>query len=194
MSSRRRQIAQQRRDKGQGTGSPPIGEPAFLLVGRLQRPHGVRGEMLMAVMTDFPERLKPGVVLYMGNRYQPVEITRFRHHNKGTLVTLEGYHSRQDVEHLRNQDLFVKVEDRPPLEEGEYYLHELIGMGVVTDQGEALGRVAEMIETGANDVFVVRPEEGQDVLLPFTDEVILAIDVPNKQMTVHLLEGLLPEG
>lgn len=192
MTSRRRQAAQRRRDKREGTGSPLVGEPVFLLVGRLLRPHGVRGEILMAVMTDFPERFKPGAALYMGSRYDPVTIKSVRHHNKGFIVTLEGYGDRQTVQHLTNQDLFVKTEDRPKLAKGEYYQHELIGMRVVTDEGETLGLLAEIIETGANDVFLVRPEEGKEILLPAIDDVILAIDVGDKQMTVHLLEGLLP--
>lgn len=192
MTSRRRQAAERRRRKQQGTGLPPVGEPAFLLVGKLRRPHGVKGEILMAVMTDFPERLKPGVTLHMGNNYDPVTITATRHHNKGLIVRLEGYSSREEVEHLRNQGLYVRADDRPPLPEGEYYVHEIIGMQVVTDEGEELGVVAEMIETGANNVYVVRPEEGPDVLLPDIEEVVLEVDVKNKRMRVHLIEGLVP--
>jgi 16S rRNA processing protein RimM len=193
MTSRRRQAAERRRRKQQGTGLPLVGEPAFLLVGKLRRPHGVKGEMVMAVITDFPERLKPGVTLHMGNNYAPVVIASTRHHNQGLLVRLEGYHSREEVEHLRNQALFVRADDRPPLPEGEYYLHEIIGMQVITDEGEELGVLAEMIETGANNVYVVKRIEGPDVLLPDIEEVVLEVDVKKKQMKVHLLEGLIPE-
>lgn len=193
MTSRRRQAAERRRRKRQGTGSPVEGEPAFLVVGKLRRPHGVRGEILMAVITDFPERIQPGVTFYLGEEYTPTVVATVRHHNKGLLLRFEGIDTREDVEVLRNRDVFVSVEDRPPLPEGEYYLHELIGMQVVTDKGEVLGELSEMIETGATNVYVIRREGKAELLIPATDEVILEVDVENKTMRVHLLEGLLPD-
>lgn len=147
----------------------------------------------MAVMTDFPERIQTGMTLYLGEEHDPAVVSGVRHHNKGLLLHFEGIDSREDVEGFRNREVFVPAEDRPPLPEGEFYLHELIGMQVVTDDGETLGVLSEMIETGATNVYVVRREGKADALLPTTDEVILEIDVKNKIMRVHLLEGLLPE-
>lgn len=147
----------------------------------------------MAVTTDFPERIQPGVTLYMGDSHEPLNIATIRHHSRGLIIAFEGFTTRNDVENYHNQDLYVRADDRPPLPEGEYYLHELIGMKVITEEGESLGVLAEMIETGAANVYVVRREDGSDVLLPATDEVILEVDVGNKQMKIHLLEGLLPE-
>ncbi len=193
MTSRRRQAAARRRNKQEKTGSPYSGEPAFLLVGILRRPHGLRGEILMAVMTDFPERIQVGSVFLMGNRHEPITIKSIRQHNKGLIVGLEGCPDRTAVEGMSNKKLFVRADDRPPLPEGEYYLHELLGLQVITDQDAVLGHLVEMIETGATNVYVVRPEEGRDILLPAMDEVILAIDLEKKEMRVHLLEGLLPE-
>ncbi|HAY85114.1 MAG TPA: 16S rRNA processing protein RimM [Chloroflexi bacterium] len=151
----------------------------------------MRGEMIMSVMTDFPERIKVGTVLFMGVEHSPVTIGSLRHHNRGLLVTLEGYDSREAVASLRNYELFVRADDRPPLPEGEYYLHQIIGLNVVSDEGQNLGVVAEWIETGANGVYIVRDADGNEVLLPDIDEVVLKIDLENQQMTVHLLEGLL---
>jgi 16S rRNA processing protein RimM len=193
MISRRRQAADRRRRKRQGAGSPVVGEPAFLVVGKLLRPHGIRGEILMAVLTDFPERIQPGVTFYLGEGYTPAILAGVRHHNKGLLLRIEGIDTREEIAEFRNRDVFVSAQDRPPLPKGEYYLHELIGMQVVTDEGEALGVLSEMIETGATNVYVIRREGKADVLIPATDEVILAIDVKNKTMRVHLLEGLLPD-
>jgi len=193
MTSRRRQAAARRRRKRQGTGSPIEGEPAFLIVGKLGRPHGVWGEILMAVMTDFPERIQPGATFYLGEEFTPIVLAAVRHHSKGLLVHFEGIDTREEVETFRNQDLFVSAEDRPPLPEGEYYLHELIGMQVITDEGATIGVLSEMIETGATNVYVIRREGQSDVLIPATDEVILKIDVKNKTMRVHLIEGLLPD-
>jgi 16S rRNA processing protein RimM len=193
MTSRRRQAAARRRQKNEKAGSPPMAEPAFLLVGILRRPHGVKGEVLMAVMTDFPERLKPGTTLYLGSDHQPVTIANVRHHNKGLIVAFQEFKTRTDFDHLRNQELFVRADDRPALPDGEYYMHQLIGLQAVTEDGEPLGTVAEWIETGANGVFVIKPADGGELLIPDIDEVIVRIDLENRQIIVHLLEGLLPD-
>jgi 16S rRNA processing protein RimM len=191
MSSRRRQTAARRRNKLQGSGSPPAGEPEFLLVGRLRHPHGVKGEVLLAVMTDFPERIQPEAAFFLGDNYLPVTLASVRQHNKGKLVRFEGYETREDVDGLQNKGLFVRAEDLPNLPEGEYYQHQLVGLQVVSDQGQVLGTVRELIETGANDVFVVHTTEGKELLLPDIEEVILDIDLEKKIITVHLLEGLI---
>ena len=191
--SSRRQAAARRRSKQDRSGSPIQGEPEFLLIGKIHRPHGIKGEVLMSVLTDFPERIQPGIVVLMGEEYEPVTIKHIRHHNRGLIIALKEYPAREDVEHLNNRGVFVRAADRPPLPEGEYYLHELIGMAVVTDEGQDLGVLADMIETGANNVYVVRPEEGKDILLPAIDDVILAVDTKKRVIKVHLLEGLLPE-
>ena len=193
MTSRRRQAAERRRKKNEKAGVQPLVDPAFLLVGILRRPHGIKGEWLMAVMTDFPERLKPGTVLYMGSSHQPVTIANVRHHNKGLIIALEEFSSREELGHLRNQDMFVRADDRPALPEGEYYLHQLIGLQVVSDKGEQLGVVSEWIETGANGVFVIKPSDGGEILIPDTEEVVVSIDLEAGQMTVRLIPGLLPD-
>ena len=146
----------------------------------------------MSVMTDFPERIQAGVAVYLGEDHKPVTIAGVRHHNKGMLVKFEEYPSREDVEFIRNWPVFVRTADRPALPEGEYYHHQLIGLNVLTDEDQKLGAVAEILETGANYVFIVRNAAGEDVLLPDIPEVVLAIDLDAKEMRVHLLPGLLP--
>ena len=165
--------------------------PAFLVIGKLHRPHGVKGEMIMSVLTDFPERLHPDLEVFMGPDRTLVKIKSIRHHNRGMLISLEGYTSRQQVDHLRNSELFVPTADRPPLPDGEYYLHQIIGLKAVSDEGQALGIVSDWIETGANGVFIVRDEAGNEILLPDIDEVVLKIDLDAGEMLVHLLEGLV---
>ena len=190
MSSRREQ-AERRRNKNQGTGSSDFGEPDFLMVAILRRPHGVKGEMLVSIITDFPERIQPGAELLVGPNYQPLTVAGLRHHSKGALIHFEEFQNREQLQGLQNQALYVRAADRPPLPEGEYYQHQLIGMTVVSDKGQALGILAEFIETGANDVLVVRPQEGKDILLPDIEEVVLDIDLEARHITVHLIEGLL---
>jgi len=176
----------------QEAGSLNPGEPAFLAVGKLRRPHGVHGEILMEVWTDFPERLRPGSVLYVGPDRLPLQIRTCRWHGKHLLVSFEGYTDRDTVGVLRNLWVLVPTADRQPLPEGEYYHHELIGLRVLTDEGRDLGVLIAILETGANDVYVVETQEGLEVLLPAIDDVILSVDLERKEMRVHLLPGLLP--
>ncbi len=167
-------------------------EPLYLAVGQLRRPHGVRGEIRMEVLTDFPERLQPGRTVYVGPRRLPLRLRSVRWHNDVLLVAFEGYDDRDRVGLLRNMLVSIPAAEAPPLPDGALYYHQVLGLTVVTDQGETLGRIVEIMETGANDVFVVQAEDGAEILLPDTDEVVLAIDTETGTMTVHLLPGLRP--
>lgn len=174
-------------------GSLDSGEPVFLVVGKLRRPHGVRGDMLMDVVTDFPERLRSGVSVYVGEDHQPIRIRSVRQAGQAVLIAFEPYRDPESVGVLRNQFIYVRADDRPPLPEGEYYHHQLVGLRVITDGGAVLGQLTSIIETGANDVYVVTLESGQEVLLPAISSVILDIDLEKGEMQVHLLPGLLPD-
>jgi len=174
-----------------GTGSPPIGEPEYLVVGFLRRPHGVKGEMLMDVHTDFPERLKTGMTLYVGDQYQPMVVASRRPHASGMLVRFRGIKNPEKAGLFRNTWVYVPTANRPALPEGEYYHHQLIGLNVVTDEDRDLGVLADIIETGANDVYVVRDADGKEVLLPAIPPVILEVSLADRQMRVHLLDGLI---
>ncbi|MBU0510957.1 MAG: ribosome maturation factor RimM [Chloroflexi bacterium] len=177
------------------SGSCSSGEPDFLVVGKLRRPHGVRGEILMSVWTDFPERLKPGVDVYVGDDHRPLSIRSVRWHRQDMLIAFDGCTDRDQAGEFRNQLVMVRDDDRPSLLEGEFYLHQLIGMRVIADENNAfLGNLVEIIETGANDVYIVHPEDGPDILLPDIDPVILDIDIEGGEIRVHLIPGLIPEG
>lgn len=184
-------MASQDKTATAGTGSPPVGEPEYLVVGFLRRPHGVKGEILMDVHTDFPERLKTGLTVFVGDDYQPMVIASRRLHGAGMLVRFRGIKTPEDAGIYRNTRVYVPTADRPELPEGEYYHHQLIGMRVVTDEGRDLGMLADVLETGANDVYVVRDVDGNEILLPAIPPVILDIDPAGRQMRVHLLDGLV---
>jgi 16S rRNA processing protein RimM len=171
-------------------GLPSFGEPVFLVVGKLRRPHGVKGEMLMEVLTDFPERLQPGSVLFVGDEHLPLSIRSRRTHHYGLLISFEGYDNPEDVGVFRNHYVYVSAVDRPPLPDGEYYHHQLLGLSVVSDTGEVLGQLTEILVTGANDVYLIKSESSPDLLLPAIDSVILEIDLDEEKMLVHLLPGL----
>lgn len=171
-------------------GSPAAGEPAFLAVGRIRRPHGVRGEVLMEIYTDFPERLQPQIVVYTGQRHKELTIVSIRGHNDGLLLGFKGITSPEEAGFLRNQIVYIDAKDRPDLPKGEYYHDHLIGMQVVNEQGDILGTLTEILQTGANDVYVVKGSKGRELLLPAIPEVILEVDLSNKTMRIHLLPGL----
>ncbi len=171
----------------------PSGQSLYLVVGKLRRPHGVRGEMLMEVITDFPERLNPGVSVFVGPDHLPLQVRSRRWHRKDLLIAFEGYDTPEEVGVFRNLYVHVRAEDCPLLPDGEYYHHQLLGMRVIDEQGNLLGVVHEILNTGANDVFVVHSSEFGEILLPYTDDVVVDIRLERGEMLVHLLPGLLSD-
>lgn len=174
------------------SGSPAPGEPEFLAVGKLRRPHGISGEMLMLIWTDFPERLQTGKQVFLGESYQPYHITNLRGHGQGALISFDGFSNRDEVDHLRNQVVYVRTSDIPPLPDDGIYLHQLMGLQVISDEDEnPLGVVAEIIETGANHVFIVRRDGKPDILIPDIAPVVLNVNLEKGEILVHLIPGLI---
>lgn len=161
----------------------------FLAVGRVLRPHGVRGELLLETLTDFPEHLAEQKVVYLGDPPQPHPLAAVRRHRRQLLLRLADCHDADTAEAYRDQLVQIEAEAAAPLPPGLYYHHQLLGLAVYTDEGEHLGELVEILETGANDVYVVQGAQGE-VLLPVIAEVIGAVDLPARRMTVHLLVGL----
>jgi 16S rRNA processing protein RimM len=161
-----------------------------LVVGFLRRPHGVHGEMIMDVHTDFPERLRAGRKLFVGEDRRAMTLKSTRPHAKGVLVNFQGVETPEAAGQLRNQWVYVRAADVPPLPEGQVYQHELFGYQVVDETDRSLGQLTEILQTGANDVYVIRDESGKEILLPDIPSVILALDPVRRLMRVHLLEGL----
>ncbi|MBP8001445.1 MAG: 16S rRNA processing protein RimM [Chloroflexi bacterium] len=171
-----------------------IAQPRFLVIGQIARPHGVRGELRADIHTDLPERFTWLKQVYLAKdtdeltpEIYGVETVRF--HQSQVLIKLATVDDRDEAETLRRYWLLVPAEEAIPLAEGEYYLYQLLGLAVYTDEDVHLGELVEVIETGANHVFVVRGHD-KEILLPDTDEVIQAIDFARGRMTVHLLPGL----
>lgn len=167
----------------------PIGEPNYLSVGFLRRPHGVKGEIIMDLHTDFPERMKKGRELFVGERHKLMTLTNVRPHQTGLLVKFKDVDTPEEAGLYRNQWVYVQTKD-VPLPEGQYYKHELLGLKVVDENGNPLGELVEILETGANDVYVVRDDSGKEILLPAIPSVILELDLGRGFLKVHLLEGL----
>jgi 16S rRNA processing protein RimM len=179
--------------KRTGSGSRGDGEPEYLVVGYLRRPHGLHGEMVMEVHTDFPERLKPGSVVYIGDSYEKMLIAGARYHNEGLLIKFQNLENPELAGHYRNQSVYVLAADRPMLPKGQYYHHELIGFNIVDEKDESIGTLMEIMQTGANDVYVVQQADGREVLLPVISSVIIAVETTHRQIRVRPLPGLLDE-
>lgn len=168
----------------------PDGEPVYLTVGFIRRPHGLRGEMVMDLHTDFPERMRSGRKLLVGEDHRSLTLAGARPHQTGLLVKFRGIDTPEDAGKLRNQWVYIQSSEAPPLPDGRIYQHELFGFQVVDENGQALGELVEILETGANNVYVVRDESGRELLLPAIPPVILNVDTERRVMRVHLLEGL----
>lgn len=173
-------------------------QPEYLLIGEILRPHGVVGELRMRIITDFPERLQQRDTVFLGRGADSAEIKQY--HLKGVriqqnhaLVKFEGVVNRNQAELMRGMLVMIPFEEAAPLGEGEHYLYQLIGLDVHTEDGKSLGKVIEIIETGANDVYVTQSEDYGEVLIPATSETILKTDVEAGILTVRLPEGLLPQ-
>lgn len=168
----------------------PDGEPVYLVVGFVRRAHGVQGEMIMDLHTDFPERFRTGRRLFVGEARKPMTLASARSHAKGMLIKFKGIETPEDTAQFRNQWVYVKTSEVPALPAGQIYQHELFGFKVVDENDQSLGELVEIIETGANDVYVVKDEAGKEILLPAIPSVILDLDPARRFMRVHVLEGL----
>ncbi len=174
------------------TGSPS-GEPVFLAIGQLGKPHGIQGEINMNILTDFPERILAGTLLFIGAEHHPIKVRRVRPAGKKLLLTLDGFQSRERAEELRNLLVCVLQAELPPLLEGEYYHHEILGLRVQAEDGQDLGVLEEILPTGANDVYLIRLPDGRELLLPVIEGILLNVDLENKVMRVRVLPGSMPE-
>jgi len=163
----------------------------YLAIGRIVGPHGIRGEVKVMPMTDFPERFQVGAHVYVGKEpnVSAAEIIAVRSHKGMWLVKLDTTPDRNAAELLRDQFLLISETEAMALSEHENYVHDLIGMSVMTTENEALGRITEVLFTAANDVYVVRGDDGE-LLLPALRSVVVSVDVPARLMIVAMPEGL----
>lgn len=170
------------------TGSPQPGGSVFLAIGRLRRPHGIAGEINMEILTDFPERIRARRIVFVGEEHEKMRLTHVRKHDRALLVTFEGYDTDAAVGRLRNRIVYTRAENLPELPDGEYYHHQLLGMRVISTDEKEVGFLSEIMETGANDVYLIQSPDGQETLLPAIADVILEVNVERREMRVRLPE------
>ena len=168
-----------------------MNRPQYVSVGYIRRAHGVEGRVLVESLTDNPtrfENLTEALVEIDGERTL-YHLERCSAASKGWLIKFKGVDDRSDAERLKSGYLLVEAARIPELEEGSYYLFDLIGMNVYTTSGELLGEITDVRQYPANDVYIVEGENGK-LLLPAIRDVVKNIDVQNKRMEVELLSGL----
>jgi len=168
-------------------------ELRYLAIGRVVRAHGVKGEISVSVLTDFPERFETTEWIYLGDEFEATayHLEKYRWHKKNVLLTLAGITDRNQAELLKGQLVQVPIEEAMPLPEGSYCLYQLMGLQVITTDGNNLGCVSDIIETGANDVYVVKKDGQPEILLPAIPDVVKSIDIEQGQMVVDLIDGLI---
>ena len=142
----------------------------------------------MDPMTDFPERIRRGKTVYIGDAHQPLTIARVRQKPPYLLVGFKEIEDETQAAEFRNTYVYVKTSDLPKLPEGEYYFHQLIGLDAVNLAGERIGKLTEILETGANDVYVIQKDDGSEELVPDVPQYIQQIDIGN-----HLIKIDFPE-
>lgn len=158
-------------------------------VGRINGVWGVRGHVKVTPLTSNPERLVAGATLYVAG--EPRRVVDVVHPQGYPCMRFEGFPDRTAAEALRGALIEIDEADLTPLPEGEYYLHDLEGLEVVTAAGEHIGRLKEVLTTGANDVYVIARPGKADALIPAIADVVLSVDIEGRRMTIEPMPGLL---
>ncbi len=162
-------------------------EPEFITVGRILSPWGIKGEIRVEVVTEFPERFALSSNLYV-NR-QPVTINRCSWHKGKAIIKLHTINSAEDAQRLRGQFIEIHHSQLKPLPEGQYYHFQLIGLEIWTIQGELLGNITEILTSKSNDTYIVHGDKGE-ILIPAIEDVIKSINLDAGRVIIEPIEGL----
>lgn len=168
----------------------------YFTVGLLVNTQGVRGEVRVVSRTDFPEKrfAKGSTLIWFdatGEKKIPLTVKSSRKHKQFYLLSFEGHDSIDDVERYKGGELKIPANELASLEGDSNYIHDIVGCRVIDEDGHELGVCIDVLQPGANDVYVVRSSAGKDILLPAIKSCILEVDVANNIMKVHILPGLL---
>ena len=166
-------------------------DSGYIEIGKLTATHALRGEVRCVSYSDMADGLLDFDTLYVGADKQPFEVEGGRLHKNVVLLKLRGIDDVQGADRLRGKSLFVRREDLAELPDQTYYIVDLVGLLAYLPNGELLGKIGEVIKTGARDVFDIRNEEGRSFLVPFTPEFVQDIDIEKGCFRVIPIEGLL---
>ncbi len=165
----------------------------LLQVGVISSTHGVRGEVKVFPTTDDVKRFKKlkKVILDTGKEQLPLEIEGVKFFKQFVILKFRGIDNINDIEKYKGKSLLVDRKDAVKLKKDEYFIADMIGMDVFTEDGELFGALKDVMETGANDVYIIEMSDGKEVLVPAIKQCILDVDIENRKMVIHLLEGLV---
>ena len=166
--------------------SVPDASNERIVIGRVGAAHGIRGELRVIPLTDFPERFAALREVMVGDELLHIESVKPQ--GKNFLMRFREYAVREDAQKLTGRHLTVARAEAAPLDEGEYYVFDIVGLTVYDEENNELGTVENVLRTGSNDVYAVRSEDGREILIPALRKVVRTIDVPNGRMTVRLSE------
>ena len=166
-----------------------------LKVGKIVNTHSLKGEVKVISSTDFEEqRFEKGTELLItrGNQIvKEVTVESYRTHKNNLLVKFVGIDSIEEAEKLKNLQIKIDSDNIGELEENEFYFHEIIGCEVFDENGKSLGEISEILTPGANDVWVIKSQNGKEILIPYIEDVVKKIDVKNKKIDIEVMEGLI---
>lgn len=165
----------------------------LLQVGVISSTHGVRGEVKVFPTTDDVKRFKKvkKVILDTGKEQLPLEIEGVKFFKQFVILKFRGIDNINDIEKYKGKSLLVDREHAVKLKKDEYFIADMIGMDVFTEDGELFGALKDVMETGANDVYIIEMSDGKEVLVPAIKQCILDVDIENRKMVIHLMEGLV---
>ncbi len=165
----------------------------YLEIGQIVNTFGIKGMVKVKPFTDNIERFDELEKVYIENKKgkKEYEIEEVKYHKNMVLIKFKGIENPEDANLLRESYLLVDRANEKPLEEGTYYIVDMIGLDVYTDENEFLGKLEDIFNTGSNDIYVVKNELGKQILLPAIDDVLKEIDMENKKVVVHLIPGLI---
>lgn len=165
----------------------------MLRVGVITTTHGVRGEVKVFPTTDDASRFKKLKTVYLdlGKELMPVTIEGVKFFKQMVILKLKGINDMDQANLYRNKDILIDREHAVPLKKDEYFICDLIGLSCVSDEGEELGELVEVLKTGANDVFEIKKPDGDTFLVPYIDDCVKQISLEEKKVTIHILPGLL---
>ena len=165
----------------------------YFEIGQIVNTFGIKGMVKVVPYTDDITRFDnlKKVYVEIKNNKKNYEIEEVKYHKQMVLMKLKGINTPEEADLLRGSYLIINREDEEPLEEGTYYIVDLLGSEVYTDEDVLLGKLEDIYNTGSNDIYVVKDELGKQVLLPAISDVIKNIDIKNKKITVHIVSGLM---
>lgn len=165
----------------------------LLQVGIISSTHGVRGEVKVFPTTDDVNRFKKlkEIILDTGKEHITLEIQGVKFFKKFAILKFKDIDSINDIEKYKGKSLFVTRQNAIKLKKDEYFITDLIGLEVVDEENKTLGTLKEVLETGANDVYIIEMQDGRELLLPAIKQCVLQVDMDSRIMKVHILEGLM---